>query len=101
MNASVQLLLAIDAHLSNWSSSPPTPSHSYAQLFAHRASFATYQQTLRRTWLKEKSDTRELLANVRNKLRTYGLKGYEPEEGLRVEVRSPVHDRIARSLSLR
>ncbi|BGO95730.1 hypothetical protein NBRC10512_001564 [Rhodotorula toruloides] len=80
-----ELLSAIDSHLSNWSTSPPTPSHSYAQLFAHRASFATYQQTLRRTWLKEKSDTRELLANVRNKLRTYGLKGYEPEEGLRVE----------------
>ncbi|BGP27742.1 actin cross-linking [Rhodotorula toruloides] len=80
-----ELLSAIDSHLSNWSTSPPSPSHSYAQLFAHRASFATYQQTLRRTWLKEKSDTRELLANLRNKLRTYGLKGYEPEEGLRVE----------------
>lgn len=36
--------------------------------------------------MKEKVETAQLLGNVRVKLRTYGLRGYEPPEGLRVEV---------------
>lgn len=37
--------------------------------------------------MKEKVETAQLLGNVRVKLRTYGLRSYEPPEGLRVEVR--------------
>ena len=36
--------------------------------------------------MREKVETAQLLGNVRVKLRTYGLRGYEPPEGLRVEV---------------
>lgn len=36
--------------------------------------------------MKEKVETAQLLGNVRVKLRTYGLRGYEPPEGLRIEV---------------
>lgn len=37
--------------------------------------------------MKEKVETAQLLGNVRVKLRTYGLRSYEPPEELRVEVR--------------
>lgn len=49
--------------------------------------------------MKEKIETAQLLGNVRVKLRTYGLRGYEPPEGLRVEVRLSLDLRAASFLT--
>ncbi|GAA5892714.1 hypothetical protein JCM6882_000562 [Rhodosporidiobolus microsporus] len=76
------LLSALDAHLS--SLRPLPPSTPYATLFALRSSASDHRRMTRRAWHREKMDTAELLGNVREKLRTYGLRGYEPEEGVRV-----------------
>ncbi|GAA5863697.1 hypothetical protein JCM8547_003696 [Rhodosporidiobolus lusitaniae] len=77
------LLTALHDHTSSLLN-PLAPSTPYSTLFALRASSTEHRLTVRRDWLKEKFDTLELLGNVKEKLRTYGLRGYEPGVGLRV-----------------
>ncbi|GAA5820946.1 hypothetical protein JCM11251_001888 [Rhodosporidiobolus azoricus] len=77
------LLASMTTHLTHLTR-PLPPQTPYATLFALRASSSDHRRTARRTWHKEKMDTAELLGNVREKLRTYGLRAYEPEVGIRV-----------------
>ncbi|BGP20152.1 hypothetical protein JCM10213_000763 [Rhodosporidiobolus nylandii] len=79
------LLHSLHAQTESLSASLP-PSTPYATLFALRAAAADFRAPggKRREWAKEKLDTAELLANVREKLKTYGLRGYSPPTGLRV-----------------
>ncbi|GJN94415.1 hypothetical protein Rhopal_007495-T1 [Rhodotorula paludigena] len=88
------LLAALTSHLTSWSRAPPLPSTSYPSLLALRAALHTYRRTLRPAWARERLETQELLGNVRVKLETYKLRGYEPEVGLRVEDVTEVWDRL-------
>ncbi|GAA6039197.1 hypothetical protein JCM8097_000465 [Rhodosporidiobolus ruineniae] len=78
------LLAALSSHLSLLSA-PLPPSLPYAKLQSLLAEGLQTHRTLRPAWLAEKRATAELLGVIREKLRTYGLRGYEPEMGLRVE----------------
>ncbi|GAA6026519.1 hypothetical protein JCM8202_002814 [Rhodotorula sphaerocarpa] len=78
-----ELLDSISAQLRSLAKNAPSPSTPYAALKALRTSLRA--STARRAWMKEKVETAQLLGNVRVKLRTYGLRSYEPPEGLRVE----------------
>jgi len=55
---------------------------TYADVKEHAASFATYKQTTKRTWVTEKQDLATLLGNVQTKLKTYKLRPYIPPSGL-------------------
>ncbi|GAA5865515.1 hypothetical protein JCM1840_001425 [Sporobolomyces johnsonii] len=80
------LLSAISAHLETLHALPAPTSSSYQTLRSLLAAFTSpYLATTRRAWLCEKEDTAALLGNVQTKLKTYGLKGYEPAEGLRIK----------------
>ncbi|GAA5962747.1 hypothetical protein JCM21900_001185 [Sporobolomyces salmonicolor] len=80
------LLSAISAHLETLHALPAPTSSSYQTLRSLLAAFTSpYLTTTRRVWLREKEDTAALLGNVQTKLKTYGLKGYEPVEGFRIE----------------
>ncbi|GAA6013171.1 hypothetical protein JCM10207_006193 [Rhodosporidiobolus poonsookiae] len=81
------LLSGLSTHLTSHLSRPLPPSSpsSYPTLFALRAAAAEFRSTTRRAWAQEKWDTAELLHSVKEKLRTYGMRGYEAPEGLRVE----------------
>ncbi|GAA5985599.1 hypothetical protein JCM10908_007035 [Rhodotorula pacifica] len=77
------LLEGLERHILALSQTAPKPTTSYTDLVTLRTS--SLSSSKRREWLKEKVETAQLLGNVRVKLRTYGLRGYEPPEGLRVE----------------
>lgn len=79
-----QLLEQIRARIRSIASSGPTPSSPYPDLLQRRSTLRAVPE--RRQWLMEKVATAQLLGNVRVKLRTYGLRGYEPPEGLTIEV---------------
>ncbi|POY75544.1 hypothetical protein BMF94_1447 [Rhodotorula taiwanensis] len=78
-----ELLEQIRARIRSIASSGPTPSSPYPDLLQRRSTLRAVPE--RRQWLMEKVATAQLLGNVRVKLRTYGLRGYEPPEGLTIE----------------
>jgi len=51
-----------------------------------------------RLWARDKLATQELLGNIRVKLETYRLRGYDAPEGLRVEVRPSLSLSVGRVL---
>lgn len=71
---------------SEWAASIFTGS--YADAKEHSATFATYKQTTKRTWVTEKQDVATLFGNVQTKLKTYRLREYVPPEGLSLAVRT-------------
>lgn len=79
-----QLLEGLETGILRIKQTAPTSTTSYSDLVALRTSLRASPE--RREWMREKVETAQLLGNVRVKLRTYGLRGYEPPEGLRVEV---------------
>ncbi|GAA5972877.1 hypothetical protein JCM11641_003984 [Rhodosporidiobolus odoratus] len=79
----VRLLLdSVTTHITTLTRPLPA-STPYATLFALRASASDFRQSTRREWSMEKIELQELLGNLRDKLRTYGLRGYEPGVGVR------------------
>ncbi|BGP43560.1 alpha-actinin [Rhodotorula kratochvilovae] len=80
------LLTALRASLSALAASPPSSSTPYPALLSARAALAAHKRGPKREWAREKLDTQELLGNIKVKLETYRLRGYDPPEGLRVEV---------------
>lgn len=66
--------------LTTWSTSPPTAP--YSRLKQYQAAFLAHKEVRKRTLLKDKAEVTALLGNIQTKLRTYGLKIYEPEAGL-------------------
>lgn len=85
LEAAPQILNAIADLLDFWVTNPPSPP--YSALKELQASFVEHKQTTKRLWVKERGDVTALLGHIQTKLRTYGMKGYEPEEGMRLVVR--------------
>lgn len=76
------LLAAIRTKQESWSKSEFTGT--YVDAKAQRTAFVQYKRTTKRQWINEKSELSSLLGNIRTKLATYGLKEYEPPEGLKI-----------------
>lgn len=55
---------------------------TYQDAKEQSSEFATYKQTMKRSWVTEKQDIATLFGNVQTKLRTYGLREYVPPPGL-------------------
>ncbi|KAL8283147.1 hypothetical protein RQP46_005925 [Phenoliferia psychrophenolica] len=68
--------------LNDWLANPPRPP--YAALKELQASFSEHKKTTKREWVKERGDVTALLGHIQTKLRTYGMRGYEPQEGVRL-----------------
>ncbi|GAA5844203.1 hypothetical protein JCM9279_001724 [Rhodotorula babjevae] len=95
------LLTAIHTYLTDLSTSPPTPSTPYPSLVAHLSSLASHRRGPMRLWARDKLATQELLGNIRVKLETYRLRGYEAPEGLRVEDVANLWEELASAQSER
>ena len=57
-------------------------SGEYTDAKQQSATFQTYKQSTKRTWVTEKQDVATLFGNVQTKLRTYKLREYVPPAGL-------------------
>lgn len=57
---------------------------TYADAKDQSNKFVKYKNTTKREWVTEKSELASLLGNIRTKLATYGLKEYDPPDGLRL-----------------
>jgi len=78
------LLSSINDTQDSWSTSPK--ANSYPEAISHLAAFAEYKRTSKRGWVKERQELAGLYSNIQTKIRTYGLRGWEPATGLRLEV---------------
>ncbi|KAL7414425.1 calponin homology domain-containing protein [Mrakia frigida] len=58
---------------------------TYPLVRALATEFSTYKSTDKRSWVVERQELRDLLSNIQVKLRTYGMRAFEPEVGERVE----------------
>lgn len=79
-----QLLVAISAKKTEWSST--TFTGSYSDVKESSSKFQSYKQTVKRNWVTEKQDLITLYGNVQTKLKTYRLRPWEPVPELRPEV---------------
>ncbi|GAA6057092.1 hypothetical protein JCM3770_002075 [Rhodotorula araucariae] len=79
------LLVSLRAAISAFTSSAPSAATPYPALLAARAALAAHKGGPKREWAREKLDTQELLGNIRIKLETYRLRGYDAPEGLAPE----------------
>ncbi|KAK4688455.1 hypothetical protein P7C73_g1661, partial [Tremellales sp. Uapishka_1] len=77
------LQAALATTQSSWSASPgPT---TYPEAISHLSQFAEYKKTSKRAWVKERQELAALYSNIQTKLRTYGLRSWEPRDGLRLQ----------------
>ncbi|PAV17111.1 actin cross-linking [Pyrrhoderma noxium] len=74
------LLQALSEKQDEWASTRFDGTYQDAK--AQAATFLTYKQTTKRTWVTERQDVATLLGNVITKLRTYRLREYVPPPGL-------------------
>ncbi|GAA5930125.1 uncharacterized protein JCM15063_004723 [Sporobolomyces koalae] len=78
------LLASISTHLSTLAALPPPAQTPFPTLKSLLTSFTeAYYLSTRRAWWHEVQDVSELLFRIREKLKTYGLKPYDPVEGYR------------------
>jgi hypothetical protein len=76
------LLSSLSSTRSTWSAaSPPV---DYKSAMTALSEFADYKKTSKRQWGREKQELGALYSNIQTKLRTYGLKSWEPVEGRRL-----------------
>ncbi|KAI8994227.1 actinin-like protein [Trametes punicea] len=75
-----ELLRSMSDMRANWAAK--SFAGTYADAREHAASFQTYKQTTKRSWVTEKQDVATLFGNVQTKLKTYGLREYVPPPGL-------------------
>lgn len=69
-----------------WNSAiPPT---TYLAAMAALTEFAQYKKSDKRTWVKDRQELSWLYSNIQTKIKTYGLRSWEPREGLRLTVRT-------------
>lgn len=78
-----QLLVQFSNRLIDSESVASSPSTSYPTLKSLKLDFETYVKGERVEWFDEKVKVAGLLRHVRLKLKTYGMKGYDPPMGLR------------------
>ncbi|KAJ8103837.1 calponin homology domain-containing protein [Lipomyces tetrasporus] len=57
-------------------------SGTYLDARKQNQEFYRYKSELKRSWIAEKTDITSMLGNIKTKLATYGLKDYEPPNGL-------------------
>ena len=79
-----KLLQALSEKQDEWASTRFDGTYQDAK--AQAATFLTYKQTTKRTWVTERQDVATLLGNVITKLRTYRLREYVPPPGLHLSV---------------
>ncbi|TXT04338.1 hypothetical protein VHUM_04105 [Vanrija humicola] len=77
------LLDALSTQRQGWEAAE-RPS-SYPDAISQLSQFADYKKTSKRTWVRERQELAQLYSNIQTKLRTYSLRSWEPEEGLRLE----------------
>ena len=77
------LLSALETTEQSWLSAP-TPA-TYPEAIAILGQFAEYKKTSKRGWVKERQELAALYSNIQTKIKTYGLKSWEPRAGLRLE----------------
>ncbi|KAM0755557.1 actinin-like protein [Meredithblackwellia eburnea MCA 4105] len=75
-------MTAVASILNEWQHRPPVPP--YASLKALQEDFVNHKLTKKRECVKDKADVSALLGHIQTKLRTYGMRGYEPDKGLRL-----------------
>ncbi|KAI0763582.1 actinin-like protein [Trametes elegans] len=75
-----ELLRSMSAMRTNWAAKSFVGT--YADAREHAASFQSYKQTTKRSWVTEKQDVATLFGNVQTKLKTYALREYVPPPGL-------------------
>ena len=78
---------AVAVLLNDWGANPPSPP--FSTLKALQTSLYEHKKTTRREWVRERGEVCALLGHIQTKLKTYGMWGYEPEEGVRLVVRLP------------
>ncbi|KAL1405125.1 alpha-actinin [Vanrija albida] len=77
------LLEALATQRQGWEAAEqPT---SYPDAISQLSQFADYKKTSKRTWVRERQELAQLYSNIQTKLRTYSLRSWEPQEGLRLE----------------
>jgi len=77
------LLSSMDGIKRGWQvNTPPT---TYPEGIARLAAFAEYKKTTKRAWVRERQELAALYSNIQTKLRTYALRPWEPQSGLRLE----------------
>lgn len=59
---------------------------TYLSTRALATDFATYKQTEKRAWVVERQELSDLFANIQTKLRTYGMRAYQPPAGCELRV---------------
>lgn len=74
------LLRALSEVQTEWAASMFTGTYTDAK--AHSASFNRYKHSTKRSWVTERQDITTLFGNIQTKLRTYGLREYDPPLGL-------------------
>lgn len=85
------LLQTLEAVQAQWASAvPPT---TYLAAMAALAEFAEYKKTDKRTWVKDRQELSWLYSNIQTKIKTYGLRSWEPREGSRLTASDLVAER--------
>ncbi|SCV68106.1 BQ2448_227 [Microbotryum intermedium] len=74
-----QLLGSFATSEQKWSQ-PLPPRFTFAQLKAERISLEDFRRTQLQAWVTERVDLATLLINIQTKLKTYGLRVYQPTE---------------------
>lgn len=77
------LLSALDTTKQSWGAAP-TPT-TYPEAMSVLSQFAEYKKTSKRGWVKERQELAGLYSNIQTKIKTYGLKSWEPQQGSRLE----------------
>ena len=77
------LLSALHSTEQSWLAAP-TPT-TYPDAMAILGQFAEYKKTSKRGWVKERQELAALYSNIQTKIKTYGLKSWEPQHGLGLE----------------
>lgn len=73
------LLSALESTQASWSTA--SPATEYRAAITAMSDFAEYKKTSKRQWGREKQELGALYSNIQTKLRTYGLRSWEPREG--------------------
>ncbi|CED82405.1 actinin-like protein [Phaffia rhodozyma] len=79
------LLQHLSTQRSVWSStatSLQSNTSTYPAVRGLSTELTDWKKTAKREWVRERGELRDLLGNVRTKLKTYRMRAWEPEEGL-------------------
>lgn len=83
------LLQHLSTHRTHWEATIAslTTISTYPAVRQLSTELTHWKKSEKREWVKERGELRDLLGNIRTKLRTYGMRNWEPEVGLGLDVR--------------